>query len=316
MAIYNTSTEVEPYVPPVKICWNCLRYGHIAKQCRSKARCKRCGDLPHSDSSLCPRASSPPICLHCDGPHLSGSRECPEFNFQNEFRTYAVNHCLTFAEAKAILRPKKSKKQAKKTHNHPTLSSATNFGTSSYPDLGNTPFSPPVNFSQSSQRAYSEALRSPPPSPSLMNCSNSTPSRFSLNKSRENKNKPSSSNETPDRRKTSPPNPSFASLFNTRMPSSLPNGFALHPPPLQKKDNSPSTFEFQSLSSETNSDFLCPPSSPNHSSNSLSIIENLLLMLTNLINAISSGNPPKAEECHNLINSLSTSLSSLSRSLL
>ena len=46
------------------------------------------------------------------------------------------------------------------------------------------------------------------------------------------------------------------------------------------------------------------------------IIGNLIQMLTNFISAISSGNSPKSEECHNLINSLSSSLSALSSNLL
>lgn len=35
VAIYNTSINVDPYTPPVKMCWNCLRYGHISKYCKS-----------------------------------------------------------------------------------------------------------------------------------------------------------------------------------------------------------------------------------------------------------------------------------------
>ena len=221
VSIYNAATNVQPYTPPVKICWNCLRYGHISKQCRSKARCKRCGDLVHNDSP-CPCTNGAPKCVHCKGPHLPNSRDCPEYKFQNDFRTYATTHCLTFAEAKKILRPKKSGTQS---HNSTPAPSIFNFNFSSYPDLGDTP-APSSNVPYFPQTSYSEVARSVP-TPNCSGSSSTTARLFSKTRDPQNKQGP----ESIKRRRNSTPitNPFSSSLYNNRIQSTLPNGCALLP---------------------------------------------------------------------------------------
>lgn len=97
IAIYHASIVVEPYTPPVKICWNCLQYGHISKYCKSKKKCKKCGDPDHDESNPCPSTDKNPKCIHCNGPHFPNSSTCPEHIFQKDFRSYAINNCLTFS---------------------------------------------------------------------------------------------------------------------------------------------------------------------------------------------------------------------------
>ena len=290
VAIYSASTNVEPYILPAKICWCCLRYGHVSKHCRSKSRCKRCGESAHTDDSPCPNANSPPKCVHCSGPHLPNSKECPEFIFQQDFRSYVIHNCLTFVEAKAILRPKKPNNR-RPTNNYPGLRD----------DLSLT--SAPCSFTPSSQMTFSEALRSSP-----YTCTppsqGAPPPLLSLDPQM-TKSKLPHVPESANRRKISTPNPSFSHLYNTRSPSSLLNGFAL---------------QSHSVPSSPPAISQPPPSSnttiPSSNLNLLSIIGNLIQMLTNFISATSSGNSLKSEECHNLINSLSSSLSALSSNLL
>lgn len=43
---YNASLPVSVYILPTIQCRNCLRFGHIRSQCRSKPRCYRCAE-PH-----------------------------------------------------------------------------------------------------------------------------------------------------------------------------------------------------------------------------------------------------------------------------
>lgn len=51
VAIYNASFKVEIYTPPVKICWKCLRYGHISKFCKPQKTFRQCGKLDHEEGS-------------------------------------------------------------------------------------------------------------------------------------------------------------------------------------------------------------------------------------------------------------------------
>ena len=108
--------------------------------------------------------------------------DCPEYKFQNDFRTYATTHCLIFAEAKKILRPKKSGTQS---HNSTPAPSIFNFNFSSYPDLGDTP-APSSNVPYFPQTSYSEVARSVP----TPNCSGSTSTTARLfSKTRDPQNK-------------------------------------------------------------------------------------------------------------------------------
>ncbi|XP_049871789.1 uncharacterized protein LOC126370809 [Pectinophora gossypiella] len=66
---------VLPYIPPVKQCFNCLRYGHMAKFCKNAQRCSICSDK-HSFRE-CQVPAEKAVCAHCQGNHISISGECP-----------------------------------------------------------------------------------------------------------------------------------------------------------------------------------------------------------------------------------------------
>ncbi|XP_043471731.1 uncharacterized protein LOC122504614 [Leptopilina heterotoma] len=150
VAIFKGSSPVRPYVPDPRMCLKCFRFGHIAKNCRSKARCQQCGSTtPHDDSNKCPQTSDSPTCLHCKGPHRTSSKLCPKFVEQKEIRYYATMHRLSFSEARQFL-------SLKTTSN---LSSSFNF--SEFPDLGDcpTPSSVQPTKTQSQSRSYSQTAQ-------------------------------------------------------------------------------------------------------------------------------------------------------------
>lgn len=66
---------VLPYIPPVKQCFKCLRYGHLAKFCKNAQRCSICTE-GHSFKE-CQVSVDKAICVHCKGNHISISGQCP-----------------------------------------------------------------------------------------------------------------------------------------------------------------------------------------------------------------------------------------------
>ncbi|KAM3956543.1 uncharacterized protein ACR2FA_009451 [Aphomia sociella] len=67
--------EVSQYVPPVKQCLRCLRYGHIGKFCKNSERCSICSG-PHNFRN-CTISPTEACCYHCQGKHIAISSECP-----------------------------------------------------------------------------------------------------------------------------------------------------------------------------------------------------------------------------------------------
>lgn len=67
--------EVSPYLPPVKQCLKCLRYGHIAKFCKNAQKCSVCTES-HSYKE-CTKDIKEAICCNCNGNHIAISSQCP-----------------------------------------------------------------------------------------------------------------------------------------------------------------------------------------------------------------------------------------------
>lgn len=73
--LHSWRFEVRPYIPPVKQCLRCLRYGHIAKFCKNSERCSICGK-DHSFKN-CTIPTKDAACCHCNGNHIAISSSCP-----------------------------------------------------------------------------------------------------------------------------------------------------------------------------------------------------------------------------------------------
>lgn len=74
--------KVDNYIIPVKQCFRCFSYGHVASSpCNNTRLCRECGDTYHDD-----QCSNPKKCIHCQGPHSSNSKQCPEFLRQKNIK--------------------------------------------------------------------------------------------------------------------------------------------------------------------------------------------------------------------------------------
>lgn len=91
--------EISTYVPPVKICFKCYRFGHINTICKGIDICERCGKAAHSDSETCPRKDLDPHCVNCQQNHSSKNKICPEWNLQLKIRTLAATHNISIVDA-------------------------------------------------------------------------------------------------------------------------------------------------------------------------------------------------------------------------
>ena len=92
--IYYNRLKVEKYVPRTVLCTKCLTYGHIAKHCRGKERCSKCGKEAHSEASNCET-----FCRHCkNNSHTSNDPNCPELNRQKNINKLKAGNNFTYSE--------------------------------------------------------------------------------------------------------------------------------------------------------------------------------------------------------------------------
>ena len=76
-------------------CYICLKYGHIAKYCKTKQQvCARCGDNHRIDA--CTVASDAGKCCNCKGNHLATSNDCSHYREQETKMLNMINqYCTT-----------------------------------------------------------------------------------------------------------------------------------------------------------------------------------------------------------------------------
>ncbi|KAJ8682382.1 hypothetical protein QAD02_018174 [Eretmocerus hayati] len=99
--LYGVSHRVEPFIQPVKMCFQCYRYGHIRSQCRSSQLCGRCGTAKHNSEDECPQKDGDPVCINCQGSHEPDNKCCPEYQLQRDARALAAQENITFKQAYA-----------------------------------------------------------------------------------------------------------------------------------------------------------------------------------------------------------------------
>jgi hypothetical protein len=76
-------------IKPVQ-CYICLKYGHIAKYCKTKQQvCARCGDNHRIDQ--CTVASDAGKCGNCKGYHLATSNDCSHYKEQETKMLNLIN---------------------------------------------------------------------------------------------------------------------------------------------------------------------------------------------------------------------------------
>ncbi|KYN06196.1 hypothetical protein ALC62_02858, partial [Cyphomyrmex costatus] len=94
------SFPVSPYIPRVLMCFSCLRYGHVIADCKSRARCERCGNAKHPTPDDCPRIQLPPLCCNCGGEHLPSASICPAFLKQKQIYACAATENISYVAAR------------------------------------------------------------------------------------------------------------------------------------------------------------------------------------------------------------------------
>lgn len=113
IAIFYVLKDVEYFVPKPTLCNKCLRYGHIAKWCKSNdILCTNCSESTHAfgDASCngscthCKRSCAPK-CRHCtaNNNHRTNSSECPSMQTQTKIKTHMLKSKCSFNEAKQFI---------------------------------------------------------------------------------------------------------------------------------------------------------------------------------------------------------------------
>lgn len=117
ISIFKYSCEVNLYIRPVIQCYNCLRFGHTKKQCRSKLRCQRCGGEHQSEN-----CSYNLECIYCGEEHTAIDRQCKEYTRQKNIKDIMAFDNLSYYEASQKIpgTTNPNKAQAKSRSRHPS----------------------------------------------------------------------------------------------------------------------------------------------------------------------------------------------------
>lgn len=94
---FFNSLPVQTYILPTIQCNNCCRFGHVATQCRSNARCFICAKS-HSGIE-CNSLSPIPTCLFCSGNHKAIDTSCPEYSRQKSIKLVMSQENISYNEA-------------------------------------------------------------------------------------------------------------------------------------------------------------------------------------------------------------------------
>ncbi|XP_024885946.1 uncharacterized protein LOC112463676 [Temnothorax curvispinosus] len=89
--------RVRRYVPQVRQCFNCFRFGHTKLNCKSDTRCIICGDKAHG------RCEREQRCYNCGGCHKSTFRGCPQFEKTKNINIVMAHKNISFHSAKRIV---------------------------------------------------------------------------------------------------------------------------------------------------------------------------------------------------------------------
>lgn len=91
--------EVSVYVPPVKQCLHCLKFGHIAKFCRNAEICSICSQ--NHNFKQCKEDPINAKCNNCGGNHIAISNTCPKKKAQiedNKIKSKSIKYSDLFNE--------------------------------------------------------------------------------------------------------------------------------------------------------------------------------------------------------------------------
>lgn len=90
------SYTVRAYIPKPLRCFNCQRLGHMAKNCKEKRRCARCGG--DHEYGKCGNGVQPKCCS-CGGAHSVAYAGCERMKQEKNIQKMRVEKKVSYAEA-------------------------------------------------------------------------------------------------------------------------------------------------------------------------------------------------------------------------
>lgn len=93
-----TAIRVRPYIPAVKQCFKCYKYGHIKQYCKKEYNlCVVCDRESHGN---CKNENK---CINCGGKHKANFKGCPIYEYNRNLQEISAKNCISIYEAKRIV---------------------------------------------------------------------------------------------------------------------------------------------------------------------------------------------------------------------
>ena len=97
--------NVQPYIPNPLRCFQCQKFGHSKKWCKTQLACWKCGSEGH-DGGDC--TAETVCCLNCKGDHFASSKSCPVWIQEKEIQRVKTEKSLSYGEARKLVVPPSS----------------------------------------------------------------------------------------------------------------------------------------------------------------------------------------------------------------
>lgn len=176
--LYRVRYQVDTYIPKVKLCTQCFRYGHLQSFCRSKPRCSYCGAEEHH-SNQCPDSQKPIKCINCYENHNPTDAKCRKRAIEQALITMATRRNISIQEAKQNHNELTNNKKRIRFSEFPELNNGiTTEDIINTDQIYNTP----------RRRLFAETVTNPRPNNVITNQMTQSPSKLINTQSNESRN--------------------------------------------------------------------------------------------------------------------------------
>lgn len=139
--LWRTRTQVVPFIPSIRQCFNCGQLNHATKFCTNNAKCLLCGKEIHQDSPC----NTPLQCINCNGNHKALAKDCPEVIIKKRTTTLMATENVDYNVARRIIGQEGRTSGYNLAAAKPGISRSTFINPSVFPRL---PTSQPMSGSQ------------------------------------------------------------------------------------------------------------------------------------------------------------------------